>query len=126
MRNLIVAVCLIVFIVTINIIISHYIKESYENFSSLGEEYLNSLETGDYDKAEKTLKKMKDAWEKDEFFLKWVANHEAVESIGASFKISEIYLKYKDAPHAAAECKTLMHFLEHMHENEQVNIDNIF
>lgn len=126
MRNLIVAVCLVVFIVTVNIVISRFIRMSYEDFSSLGEEYLSSLESGDYNKAEKTLKEMKDAWEKDEFFLKWVANHETVEEIGASFKISEIYLKYKDTPHAAAECKTLMHFLEHLHENEQVSFDNIF
>lgn len=126
MRNLIVAMCLVVFIITVNIVISHFIKESCDNFSSLGEKYLNSLEEGDYNNAEATLKKMKDSWEKDEFFLKWVTNHETVEEIGASFKISEIYLKYKDAPHAAAECKTLMHFLEHLHENEQINFGNIF
>lgn len=126
MRNLIVALCLVVFIIAVNIVIGHYIKESCDNFSSLGEEYLQSLKTGDYEKAEKILSKMKEDWERDEFFLKWISNHETVEEIGAGFKISEIYLKYKDAAHAAAECKILMHFLEHMHENEQVKFDNVF
>lgn len=126
MRNLIVAVCLVVFIVAVDVVISHFIKESYDDFSSLGQEYINSLETGDFAKSEQVLQKMKDGWEKDEFFLKWVTNHETVEEIGANFKISEIYLKYKDAPHAAAECKTLMHFLEHLYENEQINFGNIF
>lgn len=126
MRNLIVAVCLVVFIVTVDIVISHLIKESYDNFSSLGEEYIISLEAGDFTKSEDILQKMKDSWERDEFFLKWVANHKTVEEIGSSFKISEIFLKYKDAPHAAAECKMLMHFLEHLYENEQVSFGNIF
>jgi hypothetical protein len=126
MRNLIVAVSLVIFIVAVNILIGRYIKESYDDFSALGDEYLSSLEESNYDEAEKTLNVMIKDWEKNEFYLKWVANHETVESIGANFKISEIYLKYKNAPLAAAQCKELMHFLQHLYESEQVNLDNIF
>jgi hypothetical protein len=81
MRNLIVAVCLVVFIVTIKNYNQPLYKRKLREFFFFGEEYLNNLETGDYDKAEKTLKKMKTPGEGRFFFLKWVANHERSSGI---------------------------------------------
>lgn len=126
MRNLIIAFCFVAAIITINVFIGNRIKDSYENISSLGEKYLHSLEANDFNSAENILKEMKEHWEKDEVFMKYIANHNTVEDIGASIKLSEIYLKYKDAPHAAAQCKELMYYMEHLYHNERVELGNIF
>jgi hypothetical protein len=110
----------------INIFINQYIKSSYASFNELGNEYIYNLEEENWVDAAKNLKEMQGKWEKTEHYLKLVVNHEAVESIGANFKISEIYLNKKEAAFAAAQCKELLHFLEHLHESEQINRDNIF
>jgi hypothetical protein len=126
MRNLIVSVFLIVFIISINIFINQYIKKSYDDFNELGSQYIHDIEEENWTDAKKSLEKMQKQWEETEHYLKLVVNHETVESIGANFKISEIYLKKREGAFAAAQCEELLHFLEHLHENEQINRDNIF
>jgi len=126
MRNLIIAAALVIIIIVSSTFINRFIGKSYDDLSAMSDEYLQYLSDENYDEAKKILQKMKKKWEHIETYLKAVTNHETVELVGANFKISEIYLKYKDAPHAAAMCKELIHFLQHIHENEQVNLDNIF
>lgn len=126
MRNLIVSIILVIFIIAVNIFINQYIKSSYDSFNELGKEFISNLEEENWSEAEKNLKKMQEDWEKAEHYLKLVANHETIESIGANFKLSEIYLKEKEATFAAVECRELLHFLEHLHQSEQINGDNIF
>lgn len=125
-KELIVCTVIIVIIVTLDIFLQNYTKNSTMEIEERLSKIKECIENKDMDTQEKELDMLDDIWEDKHNKLAYYIEHDELEKVDSSIVKIRYFLENGDIPSAVAELETGKFILKHIEDKYKFNFQNIF
>ena len=125
-KELIVCTVIIVIIVTLDIFLQNYTKNSTMEIEERLSKIKECIENKDMDTQEKELDMLDNIWEDKHNKLAYYIEHDELEKVDSSIVKIRYFLENGDIPSAVAELETGKFILKHIEDKYKFNFQNIF
>ena len=125
-KELIVCTVIIVIIVTLDIFLQNYTKNSTMEIEARLSKIKECIENKDMDTQEKELDMLDNIWEDKHNKLAYYIEHDELEKVDSSIVKIRYFLENGDIPSAVAELETGKFILKHIEDKYKFNFQNIF
>lgn len=105
---------------------THYISSSTGILVEQIDQVDERIQNQDWDKANSSLKKMENDWEKTKNLWSVLITHQEIDSIDITLKRLEEFVRLKSPVLAAGELSSLRLLVDHIADTEAFNLRNIF
>lgn len=117
---------LFILILGFGIVNLNILANNTERITGNFDQIYQSISDQDWQKADRQISQSEKSWNHHKKWWTVVIDHQEIDNIDISFaRISE-YIKHHNQSLAAGELMVLRQFLDHIPENETVNLKNIF
>lgn len=117
---------LLILVLAICILSQWYIVNSADDIRAALAPVAQAIDDEDWEKADAGFAIAKNKWEKTQKIWKIIINHEDMKDVELSFVDMEAILKQEHRDPAKKELETLMFFINHVPENDKLNLGNFF
>lgn len=125
-KELIICTVIIIIIVTLDIFLQNYTKNSTTEIEEILSEIKESVENKDTTKQNDKLNLLEQTWEDKHNKLAYYIEHDELEKVDSSIVKVRHFLENGDIPSAIAELETGKFVLKHIEDKYKFNFQNIF
>lgn len=125
-KELIICTVIIIIIVTLDIFLQNYTKNSTTEIEEILSEIKESVENKDTAKQNDKLNLLDQTWEDKHNKLAYYIEHDELEKVDSSIVKVRYFLENGDIPSAIAELETGKFVLKHIEDKYKFNFQNIF
>lgn len=125
-KELIICTVIIIIIVTLDIFLQNYTKNSTTEIEEILSEIKESVENKDTTKQNDKLNLLDQTWEDKHNKLAYYIEHDELEKVDSSIVKVRHFLENGDIPSAIAELETGKFVLKHIEDKYKFNFQNIF
>ena len=125
-KELIICTVIIIIIVTLDIFLQNYTKNSTTEIEEILSEIKESVENKDTSKQNDKLNLLDQTWEDKHNKLAYYIEHDELEKVDSSIVKVRYFLENGDIPSAIAELETGKFVLKHIEDKYKFNFQNIF
>lgn len=125
-KELIICTVIIIIIVTLDIFLQNYTKNSTTEIEEILSEIKESVENKDTAKQNDKLNLLDQTWEDKHNKLAYYIEHDELEKVDSSIVKVRHFLENGDIPSAIAELETGKFVLKHIEDKYKFNFQNIF
>lgn len=125
-KELIICTVIIIIIVTLDIFLQNYTKNSTTEIEEILSEIKESVENKDTTKQNDKLNLLEQTWEDKHNKLAYYIEHDELEKVDSSIVKVRYFLENGDIPSAIAELETGKFVLKHIEDKYKFNFQNIF
>ncbi len=115
----------LVLILAICILSQWYVLHSAQNLHDSLIPVAKAIEEDNWQQARDSFALAKEKWQDTVKIWKIIINHQDMKDVEMSFVDLEAILEQDDRNHATQELATLFFFIDHVPENERINIGNL-
>jgi hypothetical protein len=124
-KILIFALSTIILILASGMIIKIYLKNTTNQFLNLIQNTENSLNTGDWSAAYRSINEIDDKWTITENTWAMFTNHHEIDNITVKIKDTKEFIRGQDPVQSKASLLSLRHYLSHIPEMENLSLKNV-
>ena len=125
-KELIICTVIIIIIVTLDIFLQNYTKNSTTEIEEILSEIKESVENKDTTKQNDKLNLLEQTWEDKHNKLAYYIEHDELEKVDSSIVKVRYFLENGDIASAIAELETGKFVLKHIEDKYKFNFQNIF
>ena len=125
-KELIICTVIIIIIVTLDIFLQNYTKNSTTEIEEILSEIKESVENKDTSKQNDKLNLLDQTWEDKHNKLAYYIEHDELEKVDSSIVKVRYFLENGDIASAIAELETGKFVLKHIEDKYKFNFQNIF
>lgn len=104
----------------------NYSNSHIENYNTLiSREIIPSIDSNNWDKAEKKYILLQDDWEKFKNTSEYFLDSESINEVDETIYMTYGYIKLNDSINSVAYISKLRHMLNQLHDSEKLSLDNI-
>ena len=127
MKNLIVSIACILALLLPWLAYEKYSTDLIREYSStLKNEIINSIESGDWNTAEESYAELSESWKRLKSVSEYFLDAKSLSETDELLNKIEYHISMHDASNAAAGSAELIHMFDYLHENEKLSFGNIF